>query len=109
MGQVVQGQLRKLPSVDSVLQDLKKHQHSQQLSPTILTAICRAIIDEYREKILAETTPTEADLSEQIAADVRRQVESLMKPYFRKVVNGMGIVLHTGLGRAVLAPDAMAQ
>jgi L-seryl-tRNA(Ser) seleniumtransferase len=32
-----------------------------------------------------------------------------MAPYYRRVINATGIILHTALGRAVLAPQALQQ
>src|SRR6185369_10752063 len=44
--------------------------------------------------------------------DIHRRVAASLahrsQPYYRRVVNGTGVVLHTGLGRAVLAPQAAA-
>ena len=109
MGHMAQEHLRQLPSVDSILQELNKHEHSQQISSTILTALCRTVIDGYREMILSEKPLPKGTLVDQIMIDVQQQIDPLSKPHFRKAVNAAGIVLHTGLGRAVLAPAAMAQ
>lgn len=104
-----QDKLRQLPSVDSVLLRLNKYEQFQSKYSTVLAAICRTVIDSYREKILSGQPLPNGALAEQIMTAVEHQIESLTTPYFCKVVNATGIVLHTGLGRAVLAPAAMAQ
>jgi len=38
-----------------------------------------------------------------IAAAVERRLEGRARPYYQRVINATGVILHTGLGRAVLA------
>jgi L-seryl-tRNA(Ser) seleniumtransferase len=38
---------------------------------------------------------------------VQERVRAAMGPHFRKAINATGIILHTGLGRAVLAPSVL--
>jgi L-seryl-tRNA(Ser) seleniumtransferase len=44
-----------------------------------------------------------------VVATARERVEAVTKPFYRYVVNATGIVLHTGLGRAVLPQAALRQ
>lgn len=101
-----QALLRQLPSVDKVLQKL---QMDEPVSADIRAAICRTIIEGYRQKILDGQAVPEGDLTESIIADTKQQIVSFSKPFYRRVVNAAGIVLHTGLGRAVLSETAMQQ
>lgn len=109
MAQTIQEKLRQLPSVDKVLQQIRQDKHGQWLSPDIQTAVCRQVIEEYRRKILEEIPVPQGDPACYIIAAVKDQIESFRKPFYRRVVNAAGIVLHTGLGRAVIAPAAMQQ
>lgn len=109
MAQTIQEKLRQLPSVDKVLQQIRQDKHSQWLSQDIQTAVCRQVIEEYRRKILEEMPVPQGDPACYIIAAVKDQIESFRKPFYRRVVNAAGIVLHTGLGRAVIAPAAMQQ
>ncbi len=36
-------------------------------------------------------------------------IEAVIRPHYRRAVNATGIILHTGLGRAVLSAKAIEQ
>jgi L-seryl-tRNA(Ser) seleniumtransferase len=78
----VRGRLRDLPSVDR-----------------LATSVARAELEERRAEVLAGDA-TEVDL-------VARARERL-RPSLRRVLNATGVVVHTNLGRAPLAPAARA-
>jgi len=44
-----------------------------------------------------------------IVAAAKSRLEEMMRPYYRRAVNATGIILHTGLGRAVLPAQALEQ
>lgn len=104
-----QALLRQLPSVDKVLGLLRSEPAAQAVSADIQTHIIRGVIETFRGQILGGKTPPAGDLTEQVIAETNAQLSSLSTPFYRKVVNAAGIVLHTGLGRAVLPDAAMAQ
>jgi len=103
-----QALLRQIPSVDSVLRQLGKD-NAAAVWPDYITRIARDVIEQYRQDVLSNNQRASGDAASQIIGRVQRQIESLVKPFYRKVVNAAGIVLHTGLGRAVLPAAAMRQ
>jgi L-seryl-tRNA(Ser) seleniumtransferase len=103
-----QALLRQIPSVDSILQQLRKNGDAV-VSPDCITQIARAVIEQYRQDVLSDNPSAKGDIAGQIVSQVQYQIDSLVKPFYQKVVNAAGIVLHTGLGRAVLPAAAMRQ
>lgn len=98
---------RKIPSVTELLeapaiQGLVDRVHHS----TIVTNI-RSLLDDLREDVRDAASemaiPTPAELAEQIAAKILKEDT----PKLRRVVNATGILLHTGLGRAPLAAEAL--
>jgi len=103
--------LRKLPSVDSLLEDPELQNCTVGISRKILANLVRQVVDETRKVLIAQTSPEkdESAIRRKIVTDIKLTLETIMKPYYRRVVNATGIILHTGLGRAVLAPKALKQ
>jgi L-seryl-tRNA(Ser) seleniumtransferase len=91
---------RRLPSVDALLSDpaieVLEHAHPRAL----LVRAVRAAVDAARSA--GGTTPLDG-----WPAAVTTQLERLDAPSLVPVVNATGVVLHTNLGRAVLAPTAI--
>lgn len=88
--------LRNIPSVDSILGWHELQQYISVLDQKFVTQIVRNKIDEFRARILAGE---HYDL-EFLKNSILCEFKDLMRPYFRRAVNALGIVLHTGLGRA---------
>jgi len=103
--------LRKLPSVDSLLKDPDLDSFISELGRKVVVDSIRRAIDEVRELLITKTTPDmdESTTRQKIIADTRHRLEAMMRPYYRRVINATGIILHTGLGRAVLPAQALRQ
>ncbi|HLU49049.1 MAG TPA: L-seryl-tRNA(Sec) selenium transferase, partial [Planctomycetota bacterium] len=103
--------LRRLPPIDRVLSEprarelLERHPRGQ-----VVRAI-RSVIDELREQIrsgaFADGTSSAAAIDpEAIAARASRRIAESDRPLYPRAINATGIILHTGLGRAVIAERA---
>lgn len=97
--------LQKLPKVDRLLEApaivalLEIHPRS------LVVHEIRDFLDEIRDKLLsgaAVKLPDDREMIQQLAV----QITSHLTPGLRRCVNGIGIVLHTALGRAPIAESA---
>ena len=89
-------ELRDLPSVDRLLAD-----EALAAAPrSLATAAARAALDRAREAIAAGADPGD------VAVAARAELERLQAPSLRRVLNATGVIVHTNLGRAPLAPSA---
>jgi L-seryl-tRNA(Ser) seleniumtransferase len=98
--------VEKLLRLPAVAEDAAGSPHSQ------VAAALRNVITAIRSAILAGTI-TEDTLQErlvdaEIARRFREELLRLVRSSYRRAINATGIILHTGLGRAVLAPEALA-
>jgi len=87
-------ELRDLPSVDEL---------ARGLDDPLAVAAARTVLDRAREEIRAGAEP--GDLAERLAAELR----AVRAPSLRRVLNATGVIVHTNLGRAPLAAEAIAQ
>jgi L-seryl-tRNA(Ser) seleniumtransferase len=97
--------LRALPSVDYLLKQPAIASLLDEQPRGELVRAIRAVLDERRAAIRAGQTPP-LDVPG-FALDVREQLYARALPHLRRVINATGIVLHTGLGRAPLATEAV--
>jgi L-seryl-tRNA(Ser) seleniumtransferase len=90
-------ELRDLPSVDRLLADEALADAPRSLA----TAAARGALERAREAILAGDDPGD------VAAAARCELDRLLAPSLRRVLNATGVIVHTNLGRAPLAPPAL--
>ncbi len=104
--------MRMIPSVDAVLRDPRLTAAKADLGSALTTAVVREVIDDLREEWRSRQENQdirEADVYERILGETGRRLDGIARPYYGPVVNATGIILHTGLGRAVLAQRALDQ
>jgi L-seryl-tRNA(Ser) seleniumtransferase len=103
--------LRKLPSVDVLLKDPELERYFTELGRKVVADSVRRTVEKVREILLAKTSPEmdEKSIQQKIITDAKQRLEAMKRPYYRRVINATGIILHTGLGRAVIPPQALHQ
>ena len=93
--------LRNLPSIDRLLSDPQVASLAQEHGHELVVWLLRRELEAVRARILrgeevADIRPT-----------VQQALEASLRLSLRHAVNAAGVVLHTGLGRAMLAPSAV--
>jgi L-seryl-tRNA(Ser) seleniumtransferase len=101
--------LRTIPSVDALLQDDSLREWAERVPRAVVVECVRASVEEARQALLVAPPQAadEAAVRRTILASARRRLGSAALPYYRRAINATGIILHTGLGRAVLPADAV--
>ncbi|MBN2538355.1 L-seryl-tRNA(Sec) selenium transferase, partial [candidate division WOR-3 bacterium] len=97
--------LRQIPAVEKAFDDPAVAAVAARVHHRLAVRVCRQYLDEVRAGILggAKTGFDPAELA--------RRLRLEMRPRLTRVANGLGVVLHTGLGRAPLcraAQDGLA-
>jgi L-seryl-tRNA(Ser) seleniumtransferase len=87
-------QLRDLPSVDELVRDV---------NDPLAVAAARVVLEQAREEIRAGADPGDLD------ARLHDELARARQPRLRRVLNATGVIVHTNLGRAPLAAEAIAR
>jgi L-seryl-tRNA(Ser) seleniumtransferase len=113
--------LRQLPAVEALLQHPAiKALLSYQPRWAVVEAV-RETLAAVRQQMLADSVKGDADdksagagfkpapIMDYLLQEIGKLTEQKVKYNLRRVINATGVVLHTNLGRAVLAPQALAR
>ena len=111
MSSATEALLRKIPSVELLLQDAEQEPWISEVPRSVLVDCVRAAVAQTRESLLRqpENDIDEDELRRVILERAQQRVRSAATPHYRKAINATGIILHTGLGRAVLPSRAIRQ
>jgi len=100
------GLLRQIPSVDELLTLPSIVELAARIDRALLVEAARAVLQRLRDDIVnqrATAVLNAAGIGAAVAAEAARQME----PSLRAVINATGVILHTNLGRAPLAQQAI--
>src|SRR5215218_3254160 len=87
-------ELRDLPSVDEL---------ARSVDDPLAVDAARAVLSAAREEIRADSDPGD------LVGRVRVELAAARRPRLRRVLNATGVIVHTNLGRAPLADEAIAR
>ncbi len=98
--------LRLLPGVDWALSALEDFIHKEAVPRSLATQCVRRAVESTRAELLAGGQAPD-DVKEAVLVAAQSLMQKAMGPNLRRVINGTGVVVHTNLGRSVLAPQAL--
>ena len=104
-----QALLRKLPGVDHLLTLAAEDVFFKNIPPVVVVNSIRSVIDNNRQAILNEDSSiNDNSLSDPHLIDaVKDAVQKAMTPNLRSTINATGVVVHTNLGRSLLAAEVV--
>ncbi|MFH2218671.1 MAG: L-seryl-tRNA(Sec) selenium transferase [Pseudomonadota bacterium] len=104
-----QALLRMLPGVDRILELTKTDSFFEPIPKSILVRSVRSVVEDLRASIRGDNQQvTEKSLSNALILEkIKNVVHRAMTPNLLPVVNATGVVVHTNLGRSLLADEAV--
>ena len=99
--------LRFLPAVERVLNMPAVVRFCAQFGRKTVTAWIREILGDMRNGQSEDLSPDASEVEADVVHRLEEVALSASSQRLRKVINGTGIVIHTNLGRAPLAPAAV--
>ena len=102
---------RQIPSVDQLLESSEVKALFSTVPRTLIVRAIREVLGELRERIKKAGALSERpDVSlNAVNRQVTERVSKLMQPSLRQVINATGIIVHTNLGRSLLAKEVIAK
>ena len=104
-----QALLRQLPGVDYLMELAAKKASFKSVPQTVVANSIRSVINAKRQAILnGDPAINESSLSDSRMIDaVKQAVNNAMTPNLRSTINATGVVVHTNLGRSLLAAEVV--
>ena len=106
MQEQIQSAMRKIPSMDKLLAQPWVAGFESELGRETVKSIIAEVLAKQREKILKD--PDTAFDADSIARAAKKVLSGKANRSLRRVVNATGVVIHTNLGRSLLADAAIA-
>src|SRR5262245_20480734 len=101
--------LRKIPSVDKLLDEPAVLNLVKQSSRPFVVGLLRKVLDSFRRSLnggIAKDS-NQANPLESVLVELHREFEQATKPQLVKVINATGVLLHTNFGRAPIGLKAL--
>ncbi|MBW2565243.1 MAG: L-seryl-tRNA(Sec) selenium transferase, partial [Deltaproteobacteria bacterium] len=101
--------LQNLPGVDRIFEIAQTQPFFENIPKTVVVPSIRSVIEDLRTGILDGSLDiTENSLSDtQVLENVKRRAREAMTPKLLRTINATGVIVHTNLGRSLLADAAV--
>lgn len=105
MKEKIQNAMRNIPPMNSILSMPWIEKYEAEIGRDSVKSIISEVFDDQREEILND--PDVAFDTKMIIAEAEKRLKGRACQSLRPVVNATGVVLHTNLGRSLLAKEAV--
>ncbi len=99
--------LKRLPGVDNLLGVAKKDFFLKNIPKSVLVSSIRTVVNDLREAIFCKNIDENFLTESSIMEEVKKKVGAAISLNLISAVNATGVVVHTNLGRSVLAKAAI--
>src|SRR5688572_5899202 len=99
--------LRRLPAVDKLLAAPYAVRWVEASNRDLVRGLLRAILDDLRHEVVRGLWADDEILQGEIQRRLDQRLQQILMPSLRRVINATGVILHTNLGRAPLAREAV--
>lgn len=103
----IQNIMRQIPSMDRILAHPWMAEYEEKLGRETVKLLLSKLLSDLRASIIKN--PDTAFDFETIERDAKRLLAKKAKPSLHRVVNATGVVIHTNLGRSLLAEEAVRE
>ncbi len=100
-------QPRDLPSVDRLLRESAAQALLAEHGHTLVAGEARALLDALRAEVIGGNVLLDDVVLPVLSAKLQERVQECLQPRMRAVLNLTGTVIHTNLGRSLLAEPAL--
>ncbi|MHB8970997.1 MAG: L-seryl-tRNA(Sec) selenium transferase [Pirellulaceae bacterium] len=100
--------LRNIPSVNELLESPPLRKLLDRASRSVVLSGVRDFLDNLRSDVQSAAAEIKFPATGELAERIAQWIVHEERPSLRPVINATGILLHTGLGRAPLAEEAIA-
>lgn len=105
MKEQIQNAMRRIPAMNTLLSQPWVAFYEAEIGRGTVKAVIADVLDEQRKKIIKN--PDVAFDADSVAGTARAELEKKARSTLRRVVNATGVVIHTNLGRSLLAEEAV--
>jgi L-seryl-tRNA(Ser) seleniumtransferase len=98
--------LRQIPAVDELLNLQSLRELEGRVGHRLVVEVTRKVLQSLRERISRGSLASVS--MEWLEGEILREAEATTELSLQSVINATGVILHTNLGRAPLAPEALA-
>jgi len=101
--------LRNIPSVNELLENPQLKALVDKVSRHAVVSRVRTILDDLRQEVQNAAADVKLPSVGELAEKIAHRILETNRPSLRPAINATGVLLHTGLGRAPLAEEAIAE
>ncbi len=101
--------LSQIPQVDQILKHSELQPFILKFSHEFVLQNVQTVTEQYRAELLAKESSNNSSresITNQILSRSLSRMQNFLRPSLQRAINGTGIILHTGLGRAPLTKEA---